>query len=152
MTAGGTKRSAKSVFNWVSGELLRYIKEENVLLDDVALAPEMLAELVDLTDAGTINRRTAQNIFREIVTSNESPKNLVASRGLGQGFPTSAPFAKPPVRRLPATRKAWADYCSGQDKAKGRLIGATMKNLGGRADPAVVVSVLSAMRDESPSS
>ncbi len=151
LTAGGTKRSAKSIFNWVSGELLRYIKEENVLLDDVALAPEMLAELVDLTDAGTINRRTAQNIFREIVTSNESPKNLVASRGLGQVSDERA-IREAAGKAIASNEKAWADYCSGQDKAKGRLIGATMKNLGGRADPAVVVSVLSAMRDESPSS
>ena len=154
LTAGdtkrlGNKRSAKSMFNWVSGELLRFLKEESIPLEDATLAPETLAELVDLVEADTINRRTAQNLFREIVDSNVSPKKLVAERGLGQVSDVSA-IREAAGKAIASNEKAWTDYCAGQDKAKGRLIGATMKNLGGRADPAVVVSVLASMRDESP--
>ena len=135
------QRDPKAVATWVSTELLRYVNDERLALGDVALTPEGLGELVDLHDEGTITRRTAQELFREVVKSGASPAALVAERGLARVQDTGAVEAAA-AAAIEANAAAWADWVGGNEKAKGRLFGAVMKALAGQGDPAVVAQVL----------
>ena len=138
-------RDAKAVTTWVTTELLRHLNDEKATLDGIALAPDGLGELVDLVSAGTINRRTAQQLFREIVKSGESAAVLVASRGLAQVSDEGALRAAVEAA-IKAEAAAWADYKAGNDKAKGRIFGAVMKAMGGKADPRLVGTLLDVYR------
>ncbi len=134
-------RDPKAAANWVTGELMRHLNEHKLSLADVKLAPAGLGELIDLQSAGTINARTAKELFREIVSTGESAKQLVDERGLGQVSDTDAIRAACEAA-IVAQPAAAQDFKSGNDKAIGRLIGETMKALGGRGDPALVRKVL----------
>jgi aspartyl-tRNA(Asn)/glutamyl-tRNA(Gln) amidotransferase subunit B len=145
--AGGKAgpRDAKAVANWVTTELLRHLNETGARLTDVRLSPQGLGELVDLVAAGTINHRTAKEVFREVVTSGDAKhagvRELVAARGLGQVSDAGA-VEEACKAAIAAHAAAAADVRAGHEKALGRLVGAAMKGLGGKGNPAVVQETL----------
>jgi len=134
-------REARAVANWIQGELLRHLNEHKKSLADIALTPGGLGELVDLQAGGTINVRTAKEIFREVVESGASPAALVAERGLGQ-VSDRGPVEDAVRAALSAQARAVADFKAGNERARGRIFGEVMKQLKGRGDPRLVNEVL----------
>jgi aspartyl-tRNA(Asn)/glutamyl-tRNA(Gln) amidotransferase subunit B len=134
-------RDAKAVANWVQGELLRHLHEAKVPLEDLPLTPDALGELVDLAADGTLNARTAKELFREVAVSGASPAALVAERGLAQVRDAGAVEAavRAAMERQP---QAVEDFRSGNPKARGRVFGEAMKQLRGRGDPRAVDEAL----------
>jgi aspartyl-tRNA(Asn)/glutamyl-tRNA(Gln) amidotransferase subunit B len=134
-------RDPKAVANWVSTELLRHLNETGQSLGQVRLSPQGLGELVDLVADGTLNLRTARELFREVVSSGDSPARLAAQRGLAQ---VSDPGAVESACRAAILQHAAAaaEFQAGQEKAIGRLVGAAMKALGGKGNPAQVQATL----------
>ena len=59
-------KKPKKVSNWLMGETLRLLKENNMDPEDLSFAPENLAKLVDLADAGTVNSSVAKEVFEQI--------------------------------------------------------------------------------------
>ena len=64
----------KKVSNWLMGETLRLLKENNMDPEDLSFAPENLAKLVDLADAGTVNSSVAKEVFEQIFKENVDPE------------------------------------------------------------------------------
>ena len=56
-------KKPKKVSNWLMGETLRLLKENNMDPEDLSFAPENLAKLVDLADAGTVNSSVAKEVL-----------------------------------------------------------------------------------------
>jgi aspartyl-tRNA(Asn)/glutamyl-tRNA(Gln) amidotransferase subunit B len=134
-------RDAKTVATWVTGELLRHVNDRGTSLGALRLAPSGLGELIDLVAAGTINVRTAKEVLREVLETGASPAALVAERGLGQ-VSDAAATEEACRRAIEAEPAAAADVRAGREKAFGRLLGAAMKGLGGRGNPALVRETL----------
>jgi aspartyl-tRNA(Asn)/glutamyl-tRNA(Gln) amidotransferase subunit B len=130
-------RDAKAVANWVSTEVLRHLNDAGTSLGALRLTPAGLGELVDLVTDGTLNHKTAKDLFREVVVSGASPAALAKERGLAQ---VSDPAAIEAACRaaIEAHPAAATDVRAGNDKAIGRLVGAAMKALGGKGNPAQV--------------
>ena len=121
--------------------MLRHLNERKRRLADIALTPAGLGELVDLQAAGTINARTAKELFREVVESGASPAALVAERGLGQ-VSERGPVEEAVRAAMQVQAKAVADFQAGNERARGRIFGEVMKQLAGRGDPRLVNEVL----------
>jgi len=137
-------RDAKTIANWMQGELLRHLNEHKIALQDVALTPQGLGELVDLLEAGTLSARTGKQLFREIVTSGASVAALVEERGLAQVSDRDA--VERAVRAaMDIQAQAVADVRAGHPKARGRIFGEAMKALAGRGDPQLVGEILDAL-------
>ena len=66
-------KKPKKVSNWLMGETLRLLKENNMDPEDLSFAPENLAKLVDLADAGTDNSSVAKEVFEQIFKENVDP-------------------------------------------------------------------------------
>ena len=69
-------KKPKKVSNWLMGETLRLLKENNMDPEDLSFAPENLAKLVDLADAGTVNSSAAKEVFEQIFKENVDPEVL----------------------------------------------------------------------------
>ena len=67
-------KKPKKVSNWLMGETLRLLKENNMDPEDLSFAPENLAKLVDLADAGTVNSSVAKEVFEQIFKENVDPE------------------------------------------------------------------------------
>jgi aspartyl-tRNA(Asn)/glutamyl-tRNA(Gln) amidotransferase subunit B len=134
-------RDAKEVANWVTGEVLRHLNETGGTLDALPLSPAGLGELVDLVAAGVVNRKTAKEVFREAVTGGRSPRQIVREQGLGQVSDAGAVEAACRTA-IEANPRAVADLKAGNEKARARIVGAAMKALAGRGNPALVTETL----------
>jgi aspartyl-tRNA(Asn)/glutamyl-tRNA(Gln) amidotransferase subunit B len=134
-------RDAKTAATWVTGELLRHVNERGTPLASLRVTPAALGELIDLVAAGTINVRTAKEVLREVLETGGSPAALVAERGMAQVSDAGA-TEEACRKAIEAEPAAAADVRAGKEKAFGRLLGAAMKALGGRGNPALVRETL----------
>ena len=119
----------KKVANWLMVETLRP--------EDICFAPEHLAKLIELTEAGTINSSVAKEVFEKIFDENVDPEKYVEEKGLKivQDDGALEEVLKKVIADNP---QAVADYKGGKEKALGALVGQTMKAMKGKANPGVV--------------
>ncbi len=127
----------KKVANWLMGETLRLLKEEEMEPEQIRISPEHLAKLVTLTDDGTINSSVAKEVFAALFETDVDPEAYVEAHGLKTV--SSADELDPILAQVIAENpKAVADYQGGKEKALGALVGQTMKKMQGKADPGLV--------------
>lgn len=122
----------RNLANWVLGDLIYQLREAG---KEVAqLSPALLVELLELFDAGEINRPVAKELLAEMVRSGASPRQMVRQRGLGKisGREELAPLVEQVIAENP---DAVENYRKGKKKALAFLVGKVMALTRGRADP-----------------
>jgi len=124
----------KLVSNWVMTDVMRLLGETGKTLAQCALTPAVLAELVQLVEQRVINQPTAKGLLPELFAQGGSPKERVASRGLGQvgGAEEIASWAEQAIASNP---KIVQDFLAGKQVAAQALVGQVMKLSRGKADP-----------------
>ena len=128
---------AKRVANWVSGELLGHLKASGQALSGVKLTPAQLAALIGLIEAGTVSTTAAKAVFAEMLATGKDADAIVAEKGLSQ-VSDEAAIADAVDAAIAANPKAVADIRAGNQRAVAALFGPVMRQLGGKANPAVV--------------
>ena len=140
-------KKPKKVSNWLMGETLRLLKENNMDPEDLSFAPENLAKLVDLADAGTVNSSVAKEVFEQIFKVNVDPEVYIEEHGLKTVNDEGA--LKATIEQIVSENpQSVADYKGGKKKAIGFLVGQTMKAMKGKADPASVNKILKEILDQ----
>jgi aspartyl-tRNA(Asn)/glutamyl-tRNA(Gln) amidotransferase subunit B len=131
----------KKVSNWLMVETMRLMKEHEMEADDLKFSPEHLADLIELTEAGTINSSVAKEVFEHIFTEDVDPKQYVEEHGLKTVQDEGALRAT--VEQVIADNpQSVEDYHNGKEKALGFLVGQTMKAMKGKANPGLVNQLL----------
>ena len=134
----------KKVSNWLMVETMRLLKENGMEPEDIDFAPENLAALVELTEAGTINSSVAKEVFEKIFAEDIDPKAYVEEHGLKTVNDDGA--LEEVLKKVIADNpQAVADYQGGKKKALGALVGQTMKTMKGKADPVAINKKLQEM-------
>jgi aspartyl-tRNA(Asn)/glutamyl-tRNA(Gln) amidotransferase subunit B len=135
----------RDVVNWATGEVLAHVHETGVSVDELALAPDALAELVGLVGGGTINRNQAKEVLVEALRDGARPAAIVEARGLAQESDTDALGASIDAV-LAAHPDVVAEYRAGDEgvrkKKRGFLMGEAAKALKGRANGRVLAELL----------
>ena len=140
-------KKPKKVSNWLMGETVRVLKENNMDPEDLSFAPENLAKLVDLADAGTVNSSVAKEVFEQIFKENVDPEVYIEEHGLKTVNDEGA--LKATIEQIISENpQSVADYKGGKKKAIGFLVGQTMKAMKGKADPAGVNKILKEILDQ----
>jgi aspartyl-tRNA(Asn)/glutamyl-tRNA(Gln) amidotransferase subunit B len=132
----------KMAANWIMSELLREVPGD----DEQAIArspipPARLAGLLELIEDGTISGKIAKDVFERMFASGEDARAIVAREGLTQIADTGA-LAAVIDQVLAANPRAVEDYKRGKKAAAGALVGQVMKATQGKANPALVNSLL----------
>lgn len=131
----------KKVSNWLMVETMRLLKEHEMEAEDLNFAPEHLAKLIDLADAGVINSSVAKEVFEQVFLSNIDPEKYVEEHGLKTVNDEGA--LREVVEKVIAENpQSVADYRGGKEKALGFLVGQTMKAMKGKANPGAVNQML----------
>ncbi|WP_044482208.1 Asp-tRNA(Asn)/Glu-tRNA(Gln) amidotransferase subunit GatB [Paenibacillus antibioticophila] len=132
---------AKSVSNWVMGELLGYLNTNNLEVSQIKLTGQGLGEMVNLIAQGTISSKIAKTVFKEMLQSGKLPQQIVEEQGLVQISDEGAilVIVQEVVANNPASVQ---DYKAGKDKAIGFLVGQVMKQSKGKANPGLVNKLL----------
>ena len=129
---------------WVTGEVLRWMRERKVSPEDARsfpITPERLAGLLALLESGEISAASAKEVFAAMLDSPRAAPEIVRERGLGRISDTDAldAIVSEIVQQNPSQVGL---YRSGKTQTFGWFVGQVMKRTGGRADPATVRDAL----------
>lgn len=130
--------------NWIMGEVLGALSARGLEPKDMKLTPATVARLIALVAGGRLNRNTAVKVFEAVFDGDGDVDAYVKSHDLEQV--NDAALVKETAERvLAANPRSVADYRGGKEKAFGFLVGRTMGELKGKADPKAVNAVLRAL-------
>ena len=131
----------KKVSNWLMGETLRLLKEAGQEPEEITFSAAHLAKLIELLDAGTINQTVAKEVFEQIFRDDIDPEQYVEEHGLKMVNDDN--LLRTVVEQvIAANPQSVADYKGGKEKALGFLVGQTMKQMKGKANPGAVNKML----------
>ena len=134
-------RDARLAANWVTGELFGALNRSGQEIDNSPIKAEELGRLVDLIADGTISGRMAKDVFALMFETGRSAAEIVESQGLRQVTDSGAIEAAVAAVMTQHADKV-AEYRAGKDKLFGFFVGQVMKATQGKANPALVNSVL----------
>ena len=125
---------AKTVSNWLMGEILKHLNAQGLEIDQTKLTPSHLVELLKLQDDGTISSKIAKTIFAEMFSSGEKPSEIVKEKGLLQisGLEAIAAMAEQVIADNPKSVEA---FKAGKEQALDFLVGQIIKVSKGKANP-----------------
>ena len=131
----------KKVSNWLMGETLRLLKEAGQEPEEITFSAAHLAKLIELLDAGTINQTVAKEVLEQIFREDIDPEQYVEAHGLKMVNDDN--LLRTVVEQvIAANPQSVADYRGGKEKALGFLVGQTMKQMKGKANPGAVNKML----------
>lgn len=131
----------KEVSNWLMGETMKLLKEQEMDADQISFSPANLASMIGLIDKGELNRSVAKDVFKEIFVHDIDPVAYIEEHGLKNVSDEGA--IKATIEEIIAKNpQSVQDYKAGKKKAMGFLVGQTMRATKGKADPAMVNKIL----------
>jgi len=131
----------KKASNWIMGETMYLMKEKSVEADKVSFSAANLAKLIKLVDTRVINGNVAKEVFEKVFDDDIDPEVYVEENGLASVNDEGELRAV--IEKVIANNpQSVADINAGKLKAMGFLVGQTMKEMKGKADPAAVNVIL----------
>ena len=131
----------KIISNWIMGELLRELKNDDRKIQDCPVTPHSLADLLKLIDKGTISGKMAKTVFEEMYQSGKPAEEIVKQKGMAQISDSSA-IEKMIDDVIIANPQQLEGYRNGKEKLFGYFVGQVMKASKGQANPALVNQLL----------
>jgi aspartyl-tRNA(Asn)/glutamyl-tRNA(Gln) amidotransferase subunit B len=138
----GAVADRKVAANWVMGEFSAALNDSGLAIESAPVSPAQLAGLIARVLDGTINNKTAKDVFAAL-WSREGPDAdaIIEARGLKQISDTGA-IEKIVDEVLAANAKSVEEFRAGKEKAFNALVGQAMKATKGKANPAQVNEIL----------
>src|SRR5215467_13254142 len=134
----------KTAANWIMGDLLRFYKDSNVDLKDLAnspVTPKMLAGMISLVEKGTISGKIAKTVMEEMYRTGKKAEQIIEEKGLIQ-ISNSDEIEKIVTKIIEENPKPAEQYRLGKTGNLGFFVGQVMKATGGRANPQTVNDIL----------
>ncbi len=131
----------KLASNWVTSDIVGYLKSNKLSFSELKLSPENLAEMISMISKNIISGKIAKEILPELIQKNISPKKLVEEKGLAMISDSSSilPIIDELINEHPNEVQA---FKNGKTKLLGFFVGQLMKRTKGKADPKLVNKLL----------
>ncbi|MBE5964418.1 MAG: Asp-tRNA(Asn)/Glu-tRNA(Gln) amidotransferase subunit GatB [Lachnospira sp.] len=127
----------REVANWIIGEMMRNLKDNSMEIEEIKLKPKQLAMLIELIEERKINRGIAKEVFEKAFVEEIDLENYIKSNNmlLVCDEEMLIKVIKEVIKNNPQSVE---DYRAGKLKAKGYIVGQTMRMMKGTADPEIV--------------
>ncbi|MGQ9543412.1 MAG: Asp-tRNA(Asn)/Glu-tRNA(Gln) amidotransferase subunit GatB [Candidatus Bathyarchaeia archaeon] len=119
--------------NWIVGDLLSYLYDMDLELNETKLTPEYMVGMLKLIDDGKISGKIGKEVLKEILVTGRSPEEVVNERGLIK-ISDRDYLEKLTENVFESNPKAVRDALK-DERAIRFLVGQLMKLTGGKADP-----------------
>lgn len=129
-----TAHNSKQIINWVLRDVLGYLKEQKLALNDFKVTPESLAEIIKLLESGTINSKAAKEVFETVAGEGGSPSEIVKAKGLEQ-IGSADELEAIVVNIINANPAQVEQFKAGKDRILGFFVGMAMKETKGKGNP-----------------
>jgi aspartyl-tRNA(Asn)/glutamyl-tRNA(Gln) amidotransferase subunit B len=139
LEAGGG--SARSVFAWVTGELLGLFHAAETGFDPARVDSKKMIGLLGMISRSEINQSTAKTVLVDMFSSGQDAAAIVARQGLAQVSDADM-IARLVAETLAENPDQVTSYRAGKLTVVNFLFGQVMRKAGGKANPQVVRDVL----------
>lgn len=133
--------NSKVLSNWIMGELMRYLNEEKIEIDESPISPEKLVEMLKLIDKGVISGKMAKDVFEKMFKTGRDASQIVKESGITQITDENELF-EVIDNVIKGNPKSVDDFNQGKEKALNFLVGQVMRSTKGRAKPDFVFKAL----------
>lgn len=127
--------------NWIMGELLRLLKEDNREVKDCPIAPKGVADIISMVKGGQISGKIAKEVFEEMYRTGKTAADIVKAKGLTQ-ISDEGELARIVDEIVKANPDNVAKYKAGKTAVVGFFVGEVMKATRGKANPGVINRIL----------
>ncbi len=131
----------KSVSNWMMGELMRLLNEDNKQMEECLIRPSQLSDMLQLIEDGTISGKIAKTVFEEMFRTGRDAVDIIKEKGLTQITDVSA-IEKAIDDVIANNPKEVGRFRAGDEKLIGFFVGQVMKLTKGKANPQMVNELL----------
>ena len=135
------------VSNWIMGDVLRRLSEEDGDISSLKFDAKDLSDLLKIVKSGEINNNTGKKVLREMHETGKKPGDVVEDEGLAQ-ISDEDELETIVDGVLDENEQSITDYKNGKDRALGFLVGQVMKATRGKANPQLVNKLLKEKIDE----
>ncbi len=135
--------AAKTVSNWVMGDLMSLLNEAGIDIAESPVTGESLADLLRMIDEKVISGKIAKDVLAKMFATGRGARAIVAEEGLQQ-ISDTAELEVIIEQVIAANPGPATDFRDGKEKALGFLIGQVMKATRGQANPGLVNEILRA--------
>lgn len=139
--AGHDQRTARTIGNWLTGEILRLVTVEDLSWEEVSGSLDKLVKLASMVDGGMLSSSAAKSVIPEMIAKNIDPEEIAKTKNLLQ-VSEESDLVEVIEQVVSENPKAVEDVRSGEVKAVGFLVGQVMKQSGGQANPSVVADLI----------
>ena len=126
----------KEVSNWMMGDLLRNLNENNLELTESKITPEHLVEMIKLIEDGVISGKIGKRVLPEIVLTGKRPSQIIKEKGLVKI--SSREALQDIVAKVFRENPKCVEDALADENAVHFLVGQLMKATKGKADPQLV--------------
>jgi len=131
----------KQISNWIMVEIPPLLKEKELTMENIPIAPVQLAELLKLVKESVINGTSGKEVLKEMFNTGKNPGEIVKEKGLAQMSDTAELEAI--IEKIVSDNpKSVEDIGTGNEKAYGFLTGKVMKETKGKANPQVANKII----------
>jgi aspartyl-tRNA(Asn)/glutamyl-tRNA(Gln) amidotransferase subunit B len=135
-------KRAKSVANWMVGELFSNLNKEHIEITESKVKPNELATLLLKIEDGTLSNKTAKELFDILWNGNTNDiEEIISSNGLSQ-IKNNDELTGYIQKVIESNEKMVGEIKYGKDKALNSLVGKVMGASKGRANPKTVRELL----------
>ncbi len=136
-----SKSSAKAVHSWIAGEFMRYLNDSGKSIDEVTLAPETFAQLIDMVMDKTIGNNAGKTVLTELLKNGGDPAQIVKEKGLAQVSDES--FIQEAVMKVINDNPAEVEkYLAGKETLFQWFVGQVARATKGKADPTITKELM----------
>lgn len=139
--AASSYYNRKVLSNWIMGELIRYLNEEKIGIEDSPVSPEKLVGMLKLMDEGVISGKMAKDVFEKMCKTGKDASQIVKESGITQITDEEELF-EVIDKVIKENPKSVNDFNQGKEKALNYLVGQVMRYTKGRAKPDFVFNAL----------
>lgn len=129
--------NAKLVSNWLMSDVARILNEQEIDITEAKFTAEQLGHLISLIEKNVISSAIAKKVFEDMAQSGKNPESIVEEKGLKQVTDEGA-IRDIVIKVLDLNPASVADYLAGKERAMGFIVGQTMKESHGKANPVMV--------------
>ena len=137
----GIDVSGRLVGIWLTGEVIAYLRRNEVALGATGLTSEHLASLARMVEGGDLSSSAGKEVLIAMLDGEGAPAEIADARDLLQVSDTGA-IEEAVDAVLAVNADAVGKILAGDMKPFGFLVGQVMRHMGGKADPTVVRTVL----------
>ncbi len=133
--------NSKVLSNWIMGDLIRYLNEGKVEIENSPISPEKLVGMLKFIDEGIISGKMAKDVFEKMFKTGKNASQIVNENGITQ-ITDENKLMEIVDRVIRENSKSIKDFNQGKEKALNYLVGQVMRCTKGRAKPDFVFKAI----------